>query len=638
MKNKESIADELYNKLAKFSDLEMKDGEGNTTDEIDTAVIFQVNYGSNHDPKIITFNMFDPEVLEMLYSKQLTDEFDSEDREKWYAFVNEMRDFAMTRSMAWKVEDFTKARFDKNDFDFIRNNSNYSAKDATMESRMYGSKRSSYTEQANTRLIVRHNTAIEEEKHGARSRNIKAIFVENADGERFLVPRNHLPTARAMARHISNEGVINDDIAEAIIEMHDEMKSLRKFTRKARSTDRMMEGAEKVVEAAKMRYGKVKKTLESIQKQKGYAAFAETFERTPLEESDEDTFENLRNTLTTTVYNEEFDEALPYLTRALKEAEDDSEAAYKMRMQQADDEIKNRSQSVLELQSLPLLGSKENYKPTMEKITSMIEQLRASEFDDPRQKKEAVSRMKYALLAMFADEVLGNLNTKALDMGVLNAISSLDLMYKNDAHMYAPVVPPKEHVAMAMHLYLLWSQGKVEYAGVEEAIEEVDMFEAWADQVTEGSMHRELEDAVDVLYTYAQELGNTNPDYETVIDVADHLEDTDYEGAEDVVKSSDIGEQIVEILRDVGPTIGELVSKWKTSNNDSLAGADVMDDGDWEEAGDEDVSDTPDGFNDDGSYNTSDDEANEFDEYEDEEEKQTESDELGDIRTLAGMK
>ena len=609
MKNRETIADELYYKLSKFSDLQMLDAEGSPTDEVDAAVIFQINYGSGKfDEKIITFNMYDPEVMEMLYSRSLTDGMDSKERKKWYAFVDSMRDFATTRMMAWKVEDFTKPRFDKNDFDFIRHNSNYEHKDAQMESKMYGSRRSSYAEQANARLIVRHSKPIDEEKQGARARNIESIYIENAVGERFLVPRNHLPTARAMARHISNEGVINDDIAESIIEMHDEMKALRSFTRKARSTDNMMEGAEKVVEAAKCRYRKVKKTLESIQKQKGYQSFAETFERQEIDE-DEDTYESLRDTLTKQIYNEEFDDALPYLNRAIREAEEEWEKA-------AQDEMRSRSQSVLAMDVLPLRGSAEDFTPTAEKIDALISQIKSTEFEDPNQKKEAHQRFKYTVLSMFKDEVLSQLAPGKLDDSMINAIMSLDLEYQNDPHMGAPVVPSKEDSGAGMHLFMLFRNGKVEYVDKVTA-EDVDVFEAWANKIVEsGGISDELVRAADDMLQYAYEIGNTHPDHDFFLHTSELLDDDNFDELQAHIMNADTDtrEKALEIMMDSGQEVAAIAANWMEQAAEEASRPDE----------DEDLAD----MDDDGDTLDVD--------YDDEVEES--SDDLGEISQLAGLK
>lgn len=558
MKDKETIADELYYKISKYSDVQMFDAEGNDTSEIDTAVVFQINYGSTSDPKIITFNIFDPEETEMIFSKSLTDGMDTIEREKWYKFVDEMRDFAASRMMAWKVHDITKSRFDKNDFDFIRKNTNYSHKDATMESRMYGSKRSSYTEQANTRLIVRHTKPIEEDKHGARSRNIKAIYIENANKERFLVPRNHLPTARALARHVANEGSITDEIGTTIVEMHDEMKALSKFTRKVRSTDNMMEGADRILEAAKSRYGKVKKTLESLQKQSGYSQFAETFERQSLEEDGD--FTTLRDTLTRQIYNEEFDDILPYLNRAIQEADD--EAADK--------------------KSLNARGTEpvENWLSSGEPLTLFVhdddEHLAIHRSSDTMQKVALVlANIAQNLTPQLPDELfqfslnvsdtIGNgmqffgtpeekKKMKAEFDNKLRTAIKLVKRYLDDITKMEDNPGYKEEVRM--------ERGAKKDRKVKES--DLEMFENWVNGLTENALKDEIIDASDAMMQYAYELGNTHMDYDTFIQAAELLDASNFDELKDLFlgADTDVRDKMYELMLDAGPAISDMVDGW----------------------------------------------------------------------------
>ena len=56
----------------------------------------------------------------------------------------------------------------------------------------YGTSKSSYQKLESAKLIIKHTTAVNEESRGSRSRNINAIYIENADGERFKMPTNNI--------------------------------------------------------------------------------------------------------------------------------------------------------------------------------------------------------------------------------------------------------------------------------------------------------------------------------------------------------------------------------------------------------------------------------------------------------------
>ena len=58
-----------------------------------------------------------------------------------------------------------------------------------------GSGKTSYQQTDGAKLIIRHSKPVNEEVHGSRSRNIRALFIENSQGERFKYPHIHLSAA-----------------------------------------------------------------------------------------------------------------------------------------------------------------------------------------------------------------------------------------------------------------------------------------------------------------------------------------------------------------------------------------------------------------------------------------------------------
>lgn len=92
---------------------------------------------------------------------------------------------------------------------------------------LYGSSKSSYQKIGGAKVIIRHSTAVNEEKRGARTKNIKQIFVETSDGERFKIPHENLHAARAIAYHLNNEGYYGDAVSNKILEMVEEMEQLK---------------------------------------------------------------------------------------------------------------------------------------------------------------------------------------------------------------------------------------------------------------------------------------------------------------------------------------------------------------------------------------------------------------------------
>jgi len=104
-------------------------------------------------------------------------------------------------------------------------------------SKPYGSTKSSYQQIGNSKLIIRHTDPVNEEKKGSRWRHIKNIFIETKLGERFNYPHPHIAGARAMARHLANEGRYNDQTAKAILKMSEDFIKLKKANKLMRGKD-----------------------------------------------------------------------------------------------------------------------------------------------------------------------------------------------------------------------------------------------------------------------------------------------------------------------------------------------------------------------------------------------------------------
>jgi len=101
----------------------------------------------------------------------------------------------------------------------------------------------SYHPLGDTQIRLAHTKSITEEKPGARSRNIKAVFIEK-NGERFRFPYNHMMGARVMGLHVENGGRPWDDLGEKILEIsrrRREIMELLRWSKKLEETDHVME-------------------------------------------------------------------------------------------------------------------------------------------------------------------------------------------------------------------------------------------------------------------------------------------------------------------------------------------------------------------------------------------------------------
>lgn len=128
-----------------------------------------------------------------------------------------------------------------------------------------GSTKSSYLKLEGARMIIRHGAKVDDSKHGARARNVNKVFVENAEGERFLMPSANLMAGRAMTRHISKGGDYHDDRGCKITEMATEQmhaKTCASYCRK--NKNKLDESIGTLIEACVSRARDIRGVLESL--------------------------------------------------------------------------------------------------------------------------------------------------------------------------------------------------------------------------------------------------------------------------------------------------------------------------------------------------------------------------------------
>ena len=145
--------------------------------------------------------------------------------------------------------------------------------------KFFGTTKSSFQRIGNAKLILRHTDSINEEKHGARTRHIRAIFVENKAGERFAYPHMHVTGARAFARHISNGGTNHDAIAEGIFGLSEKYLQLRRSGNMIRkSTTPTNEWISGIREGMQSINGRLKK----LHGPQGYSSASEVLSETSM--------------------------------------------------------------------------------------------------------------------------------------------------------------------------------------------------------------------------------------------------------------------------------------------------------------------------------------------------------------------
>jgi len=141
--------------------------------------------------------------------------------------------------------------------------------------KLSGSSKSSYQGIDEVKIVLRHKKAIDEEKRGARSRDIHSMYIKRGQ-EMFKLPENNLAMARAMARHIHNGGETFDTVGQTITEMAKDYRQLREFVRYVKNSKLVNEDNQEIVELAVENIQEIKSYFKRLQGVKSYANAVES--------------------------------------------------------------------------------------------------------------------------------------------------------------------------------------------------------------------------------------------------------------------------------------------------------------------------------------------------------------------------
>ena len=333
MKAIQIISQDVFDKIrSRFTNLEMGDETGAVTIDPAQARFFDfdfVNEGNNLGRVSISLN--DLGSLKIYYSQGITENQDDPAKQIWYNFLKEMRMFAMRRLLRFDTRDIAKTNLDKNDFQHLAATQGPKEEEPMTnmnESRWNhkSTKKTSRAVQGKTEVIVRHAKAVDEEYAGSRSqrKNIKAIFIQNAEGERFKYPFIHPAGAFAMAQHVDHGGIPHDPAGKAIIKMSEQIAQLQEFQRKVQRTS-LHDDATGITERAVGRLQELKAQIDSLGKRHHYECWMAEFNEqehmdNDIMELDAVTMEQYKQTFTQSSFQEELAGYFPLLHRIMSEA------------------------------------------------------------------------------------------------------------------------------------------------------------------------------------------------------------------------------------------------------------------------------------------------------------------------------
>jgi hypothetical protein len=187
-------------------------------------------------------------------------------------------------------------------------------------------KKTSRAVRGSTEVIVRHHESMDEMYPGARShpKKIKAIFIQNKDGERFKYPFIHPAGAFAMAQHVDHGGIPHDPAGKAIIRMSEQIAQLQEFNRQVRSPS-LHADASGITERAMAKLHHLKNHINALGKRGHYESWMAEFSGEgiddPMMELDDVTMEQYKQAFTQTNFKEEIAKFFPLIHSIMSEAD-----------------------------------------------------------------------------------------------------------------------------------------------------------------------------------------------------------------------------------------------------------------------------------------------------------------------------
>lgn len=134
----------------------------------------------------------------------------------------------------------------------------------------------------NVKIKIQHSKNMEEGMQ--RFRNVEKIYLENVDGERFLLNTKKPGIARIYARHIAEGGKVNDERWNHIHSLVEEYINMAGFVRATRN-GQFNESTQVLVNEGVEHYLKLRESLQKLAGKRGYNTYFENWTPTLNEDT-----------------------------------------------------------------------------------------------------------------------------------------------------------------------------------------------------------------------------------------------------------------------------------------------------------------------------------------------------------------
>jgi hypothetical protein len=335
---------DLFNKIrSQFTNIRLGDENGAATADSESAVFFEFEFQEDSDTfGSVSVSIADGETMKVFYNRNLVDKIDEDSKGEWYAFLKELKDFAVEHQLRFDVRDITKSNLSKQDYENLADTNKTVNTDemseelnritklagvekAPVAEGLTGTSKSSFENLNKTKLIIRHKGKVDETVPGARSRQIQSLYIENEEGERFKYPLTHLAGARAMQRHVSNGGRPHDEFGEHIVATSEDIAKLNSFSRYVTNKDQLNDNAGDIIDQTKLKLENLRGYMKNIAKQSHYEAASKDFKTADEQILDDETVAKLREKFTMKNLDNRVEDALPLINRIMSEYDDEED-------------------------------------------------------------------------------------------------------------------------------------------------------------------------------------------------------------------------------------------------------------------------------------------------------------------------
>jgi phage terminase small subunit len=312
--SKETLNSKLFKVLSKYDPTPL-DATGKVTPMEDEADVFKFTFTKDGEEYGDVFATVDDDRQIVLYYKDdVTQSPDSPTdgvgyNDSWWGFLEQLATWWPREGFSGRVlKDMSKLGSDMAKRKHMKN------KDQLGEGYYPMGRKASYSDAIPTvKIVIEHSRVIEEGEQ--RYRNINRIFLENQEGERYLLDTKKPGIARVYARHIAEGGKVNDDRWNHVHSLCEEYSKMAGFVRATRN-GQFNESAQSLVNEGIAHYQSLRESLSRMTGKRGYNAYFESWTPALMEtEGDES---NLNELFVQETLDPRIESVMPILNRIHK--------------------------------------------------------------------------------------------------------------------------------------------------------------------------------------------------------------------------------------------------------------------------------------------------------------------------------